>query len=138
LATELAYGAIRQRRQLDAWLDRLGRVPALKQPPKLRWLLHIGLYQLLMMERIPDAAAVNTSVELAKAIDWFTGLLLEWCDVDQAQRIAAACNAVPQLDLRVNRLRATPADVTAALADAGIAVQPIPDCAQGLQVVGHS
>ena len=24
LATELAYGAIRQRRRLDAWLDRLG------------------------------------------------------------------------------------------------------------------
>ncbi|MGB1416909.1 MAG: 16S rRNA (cytosine(967)-C(5))-methyltransferase [Synechococcus sp.] len=181
LATELAYGAIRQRRQLDAWLDRLGRVPALKQPPKLRWLLHIGLYQLLMMERIPDAAAVNTSVELAKAIglarlapvvngllraarraldageslvspdsaagalglahslpDWFTSLLLEWCDADQAQRIAAACNAVPQLDLRVNRLRATPADVTAALADAGIEVHPIPEYEYGLQVIGHS
>ena len=28
LATELAYGAIRRRRWLDAWLDRLGRVPA--------------------------------------------------------------------------------------------------------------
>ena len=27
LATELAYGAIRQRRQLDAWLDRYGKVP---------------------------------------------------------------------------------------------------------------
>ena len=66
LATELSYGAIRQRRLLDAWLDRLGKVSASKQPPKLRWLLHIGLYQLLLMERIPAAAAVNTSVELAK------------------------------------------------------------------------
>ena len=54
LVTELAYGAIRQRRTLDAWLDRLGKVPAEKQPPKLRWLLHVGLYQLLLMERIPD------------------------------------------------------------------------------------
>ena len=66
LATELAYGAIRRRRSLDAWLDRLGRVPARKQPPKLRWLLHIGLYQLLWMERIPVSAAVNTCVALAK------------------------------------------------------------------------
>ena len=66
LVTELAYGAIRQRRTLDAWLDRLGKVPAEKQPPKLRWLLHVGLYQLLLMERIPDSAAVNTAVELAK------------------------------------------------------------------------
>ena len=68
LATELAYGAIRRRRPLDAWLDRLGKVPALKQPPKLRWLLHVGLYQLLWMERIPASAAVNTTVDLAKAV----------------------------------------------------------------------
>ena len=68
LATELAYGAIRRRRWLDAWLDRLGKVPALKQPPKLRWLLHLGLYQLFWMQRIPASAAVNTSVELAKAV----------------------------------------------------------------------
>ena len=54
LATEMAYGAIRQRRRLDAWLDRVGRVPALKQPPKLRWLLHVGLYQLFWMERVPN------------------------------------------------------------------------------------
>jgi Transcription termination factor len=66
LATELAYGAIRRRLWLDAWLDRLGRVPARKQPPRLRWLLHVGLYQLFWMERIPAAAAVNTTVELAK------------------------------------------------------------------------
>ncbi|MFM7087294.1 MAG: 16S rRNA (cytosine(967)-C(5))-methyltransferase [Cyanobium sp.] len=68
LATELAYGAIRQRRLLDAWLSALGRVPAERQPPKLRWLLHVGLYQLLFSTRIPAAAAVNTSVELARTI----------------------------------------------------------------------
>jgi transcription termination factor NusB len=66
LATELAYGAIRQRRRLDAWLDQLGKVPAERQPPKLRWLLHLGLYQLLLSERVPDSAAVSTTVELAK------------------------------------------------------------------------
>ena len=66
LATELAYGAIRQRRLLDGWLDLLGKVPAQKQPPKLRWLLHIGLYQLMATERVPASAAVSTSVELAK------------------------------------------------------------------------
>ncbi|MBE9152638.1 MULTISPECIES: 16S rRNA (cytosine(967)-C(5))-methyltransferase [unclassified Cyanobium] len=66
LATELAYGAIRQRLLLDAWLDGLGRVPALRQPPKLRWLLHLGLYQLLFSGRVPASAAVSTTVELAK------------------------------------------------------------------------
>ncbi|MFQ6537775.1 transcription antitermination factor NusB, partial [Aphanothece stagnina] len=66
LATELAYGAIRQRRLLDAWLDALGRVPAERQPPRLRWLLHLGLYQLLFSQRVPASAAVSTTVELAK------------------------------------------------------------------------
>ena len=37
-----------------------------KQPPLLRWLLHLGLYQVLKMKRIPPAAAINTTVELAK------------------------------------------------------------------------
>jgi 16S rRNA (cytosine967-C5)-methyltransferase len=66
LATDLAYGAIRQRRLLDAWLSAHGRLPAQRQPPKLRWLLHLGLYQLLFLERVPAAAAVSTTVELAK------------------------------------------------------------------------
>ena len=66
LATDLAYGATRQQRLLDAWLDAHGRVPALRQPPRLRWLLHVALYQLLFLERVPAAAAVSTAVELAR------------------------------------------------------------------------
>ena len=181
LATELAYGAIRQRRRLDAWLDRVGRVPALKQPPKLRWLLHVGLYQLFWMERVPDSAAVNTCVELAKTHglarlapvvngmlraalrardqgespscsgdaavqlafehslpDWLAELLLQWRDQEGAMAVAAACNQVPPLDLRVNRLRATPAGVAEALAEAGHATAPIPDCPDGLTLLGSS
>ena len=66
LITELAYGAIRYRYFLDCWIDFLGKVSAKKQPPLLRWLLHLGLYQILKMERIPPSAAINTTVELAK------------------------------------------------------------------------
>ena len=66
LITELSYGAIRQRYFLDCWIDFVGKVSAKKQPPLLRWLLHLGLYQIFKMERIPPAAAINTTVELAK------------------------------------------------------------------------
>ncbi len=68
LITELSYGAISQRYYLDRWIDFLGKVPAKKQPPILRWLLHLGLYQILKMERIPPAAAINTTVELTKTL----------------------------------------------------------------------
>ena len=66
LITQLSYGAIRQRYFLDCWIDFLGKVSAKKQPPLLRWLLHLGLYQIFKMERIPPSAAINTTVELAK------------------------------------------------------------------------
>ena len=68
LATELAYGAIRQRRLLDGWINAQARVAAERQPPPLRWLLHVGLYQLLFSDRVPASAAVSTSVELARRI----------------------------------------------------------------------
>jgi 16S rRNA (cytosine967-C5)-methyltransferase len=67
LVTDLAYGAIRQRALLDGWITAQGRLPAERQPPKLRWLLHIGLYQLLFLDRVPPAAAVSTTVHLARA-----------------------------------------------------------------------
>ena len=67
LITELSYGAIRQRYFLDCWIDFLGKVSAKKQPPLLRWVLHLGLYQILKMERIPPAAAISTTVELVKS-----------------------------------------------------------------------
>ena len=66
LATDLAYGAIRQRAVLDGWITARGRVPAERQPPKLRWLLHVGLYQLLCLGRVPPSAAVSTTVQLAR------------------------------------------------------------------------
>ncbi|MYK91298.1 MAG: 16S rRNA (cytosine(967)-C(5))-methyltransferase, partial [Synechococcus sp. SB0669_bin_8] len=67
LATELTYGSVRQRRLLDRWLDHCGARAAHQQPPTLRWLLHLGLYQILFAHRIPEAVAVSSSVELAKA-----------------------------------------------------------------------
>jgi len=68
LATELAYGCVRQQRLLQAWIDALGRRSAADQPPKLRSVLELGLYQLLFCQRVPAAAAVHTSVTLAQQL----------------------------------------------------------------------
>ncbi|ERN43008.1 rRNA small subunit methyltransferase RsmB [Rubidibacter lacunae KORDI 51-2] len=66
LTCELVYGCVRRQRTLDAAIDWLGKLPAAKQPPDLRRVLHLGLYQLRYLDRVPGATAVNTSVELAK------------------------------------------------------------------------
>jgi 16S rRNA (cytosine967-C5)-methyltransferase len=66
LATELVYGCVRRQRSLDALIDQLGKKTAQQQPPDLRAILHLGLYQLRYQERIPASAAVDTTVELAK------------------------------------------------------------------------
>ena len=64
--TELSYGCIRYRKLLDHWINHTSKLSYKKQPPKLRWLLHIGLYQILKMDKIPDSASISTTVEIAK------------------------------------------------------------------------
>ncbi len=73
LLTELVYGCTRRQRTLDAFIDQLGKKKSHQQPKDLRTILHLGLYQLLYQERIPNSAAVNTTVQLAKQ-NGFSGL----------------------------------------------------------------
>ena len=58
--TELSFGCIRYRKYLDLWIDHTSKLSHKKQPPKLRWLLHIGLYQILKMSKIPYSASIST------------------------------------------------------------------------------
>jgi 16S rRNA (cytosine967-C5)-methyltransferase len=73
LLTDLVYGSVRRLRSLDALIDQLAKKKAHQQPPDLRTILHLGLYQLRYQERIPDSAAVNSTVQLAKE-NGFLGL----------------------------------------------------------------
>ena len=66
LATRLASGVLQNRLKLDHYLKQLLTGKLRDLHPVLRDILHLGLYQLLEMDRIPDAAAVNESVALAK------------------------------------------------------------------------
>lgn len=66
LATRLCYGVLQNRILLDHYLTQLltGKLKTLH--PALRDILHLGLYQLYFMDKIPVSAAVNESVSLAK------------------------------------------------------------------------
>ena len=66
LATRLCYGVLQNRNKLDFYLAQLltGKVKDLH--PAVRDILHLGLYQIYEMDKIPASAAVNESVALAK------------------------------------------------------------------------
>jgi 16S rRNA (cytosine967-C5)-methyltransferase len=68
LATRLCYGVLQNRLLLDFYLKQLltGKLKSLH--PVVRDILHLGLYQLYLMDKIPESAAVNESVELCKKL----------------------------------------------------------------------
>jgi len=70
LCQELVYGVVRWQATLDWLVER--KTEARAQPPALQNLLRLGLYQIFWLERIPNHAAVNETVELAKSAGFRT------------------------------------------------------------------
>jgi 16S rRNA (cytosine967-C5)-methyltransferase len=66
-AARLVYGTLAWQGRLDWHVTTLARRPAAGLDPALRIVLRLGLYQLLLLDRVPVHAAVSTSVDLAKA-----------------------------------------------------------------------
>ncbi len=66
LAARLCYGVIQNRGLLDFYLQQLLTGKPKNLHPAVHDILHLGLYQLYLMDKIPESAAVNESVELAK------------------------------------------------------------------------
>ncbi len=66
LAARLCYGVLQNRNKLDFYLKQLltGKMKDLH--PVIHDILHLGLYQIYEMDKIPESAAVNESVDLAK------------------------------------------------------------------------
>jgi 16S rRNA (cytosine967-C5)-methyltransferase len=67
LLTELAYGTLRWRGKIDARLNLYIRSSLEATDPFVRNLLRVAFYQILFLDKIPDYAAVNEAVQLAKA-----------------------------------------------------------------------
>ena len=180
LVTELVYGSIRRQRTLDALIEQLAKKKT--QPPELRLILHLGLYQLRYLNQIPASAAVDTTVNLAKqngfnglagfvngmlrqyvrssqagdplvlppetspeaAIarigiqqsypDWIVQVWADQFGIETAAQICEQLNRPPHIDLRINPLKTTIAQVEAAMQAAGIAVQQVPLLPQALRL----
>jgi 16S rRNA (cytosine967-C5)-methyltransferase len=67
LAVELTYGVLRRLGTIDWRLEPVLDKPLPRLPVTVQMLLRLGAYQTLFLDRIPQSAAVNESVQLAKA-----------------------------------------------------------------------
>ena len=65
--TEVVYGTLRWRGRIDWIIGLISRVRPERMERFILNLLRLGLYQILFMDRVPVSAAVNESVEIAKA-----------------------------------------------------------------------
>ncbi len=63
---QLINGTVKMKRRLDHDIKYFLSKPSEKLPVRLQNILRLGFYQLFFTDRIPDAAAVSESVNLAK------------------------------------------------------------------------
>lgn len=68
LASALVYGCVRYKLRLDYVIGLFSAVKLKKLSPKVRMILHLGIYQLLFMEKIPASAAVNECVKICEKL----------------------------------------------------------------------
>lgn len=70
----LVYGVVERKITLDYFINKY---ITSKPKPKIMTILRLGAYQLLFMEKVPDSAAINESVELTKIIkqDYYSKLV---------------------------------------------------------------
>lgn len=66
LAVQLSLGVIQNDRYLDYYIDHYCHASGLE--PKLRDILRLGAYQILLLDKIPAHAAVDESVSLCRRI----------------------------------------------------------------------
>lgn len=155
LLQEIIYGVIRWRTLLDLWILKLTkRGPKSIQKPLL-YALRIGLYQLHFLQRIPDHAAINTTVDLisSKKQRGFVNAVLRrfqresfpepkpeeglpgWIrehfkkefSKGEAQEIFEYCQSIPKTFARLNTFKGTQEDLLQAWDKEGVEYQVCED-----------
>ena len=66
LASRLVYGTVQNEMLLDWYLRHFSSVRLKKIAPRVRTCLRMGLYQLILMDKIPSHAAVDETVALVR------------------------------------------------------------------------
>ncbi len=74
LATELVFGCLRRRGTLDQVLGAFSRRPVRRIQARLLEVLRVGAYQLLFLDKVPPAAAVNEAARCAGRVSSKAGV----------------------------------------------------------------
>lgn len=69
LASAIVYGVLERRITLDYYLSQCLKDPRKKLDPTVQAALRCGAYQILFLDRVPDAAAVNETVNALKNME---------------------------------------------------------------------
>lgn len=78
LVKTLVYGVLRHKQYLDHIIRRFSRHPLRKMKVRTLMTLRLGVFQLLLLSRIPESAAVNATVNTLKAAGqpgWLVGFV---------------------------------------------------------------
>lgn len=62
----LVYGVLERKMTLDYIIKQYSKIPLRKIETKTKMILRLGILQLIFMDKVPESAAVNESVNLAK------------------------------------------------------------------------
>lgn len=66
LIREIVYGVLENMIYIDYIISKASKIKIKKIHPNILEILRIGIYQMIFMDRVPESAAVNESVKLAK------------------------------------------------------------------------
>jgi 16S rRNA (cytosine967-C5)-methyltransferase len=140
LLRALVFGALRWRGRLDYIISHFSKTRFDKIDPIVLNVLRLALFQIIYLDRIPDSAAVNTAVELAKATGapWVVGYVnallrkatreyqsVSWPDVEQTPiKSLSVEKSFPEWIIRRWLHRYGPAN-TANLCDSVNSIAPI-------------
>ena len=92
LASELVYGVLTWKITLDEIVKRYSSIRLKKISPWIINILRMGIYQIAFLDKIPESAAVNESVNLAKrygheASSKFTNAILRKIEKNEYEKI---------------------------------------------------
>lgn len=102
-ASELVYGVLTWKITLDEIIKMYSSVKIKKISPWILNILRIGIYQIVFLDKIPESAAVNESVKLAKqygheASSKFVNAILRKIEKNEMEKILAYIATKPILE----------------------------------------